>query len=132
MNMQLYRLRFKTAHKTADDVKKEYSFDPPSPERLGQIAEAYRNLDGIEVIGAAWEHSPESYSLYDWSDNADEKMKEFIYMQEQDEFFGNYIGQRGRFETDWVRGAYEPSGAMHFDKADFEIVELLKSVEVND
>lgn len=132
MNMQLYRLQFKTAHKTAEDVKKEYSFDPPSPERLGQIAEAYRGLDGVEVIGAAWEYSPESYSIYDWSDNADDKMKEFIYMQEQDEFFGSYINERERFDADWASKEYEPSGAMHFNKTDFEVIELLKSVEVND
>ncbi|MER2039696.1 MAG: hypothetical protein ABS944_16235 [Solibacillus sp.] len=124
--MQLYRLRFKTAHKTAEDIKKDYSSNPPSIELLEQIAESYRNLDGAEAVGAAWEYSPDSYSIYAVEKEADEMLKEFTYLQEQDELFGNYINDREQFNEDWANEKYEAMGAMHFDRTDFEVLEELK------
>ncbi|GAA2774559.1 hypothetical protein GCM10010451_68420 [Streptomyces virens] len=90
------------------------------------MAEAYRNLDGTEVVGAVWGYSPDSYSLYGWSDEDDAKFKEFIYLLEQDASFGNYIDERDRFDADWQKGEYEPAVAMHFDKSDFIIIEKIE------
>lgn len=121
--MQLYRLRFNTESKSADDIKKNYDFSQPPVETLEMIAEAYRNLNGTEVVGAVWDYSPNNYSLYGWNDKDDEKFKEFIYLMEQDDLFGSYINDREQFEDDWKNGDYEPVAALHFDKSDFEVIE---------
>ncbi|OAB36997.1 hypothetical protein PMSD_09985 [Paenibacillus macquariensis subsp. defensor] len=124
--MELYKLRFITASKSADEIKANYDPVPPSAEILEMMAEAFRNLNGTEVVGAVWDYSPHSYSLYGWADVDDEKFKELIYSIEQDEMFGSYPDSREEFDTDWRSGEYEPSAALHFDKSDFEVIEKLE------
>lgn len=124
--MELYRLRFNTSSKTADDIKSTYDFFPPPQEVLEKMAEAFRNLNGTEFVGAVWGYSPHSYSLWGWDDKDDEKFKEFIYSIEQDAMFGSYIDDRDRFETDWKSGDLEPAAAIHFDKNDFDVIEKIK------
>jgi hypothetical protein len=126
--MELYRLRFNTANKNAEEIKSTYDagFSPPAQEVMENMAEAYRNLNGTEVVGAVWGYSPDSYSLYGWEDNDDDKFKELIYAIEQDALFGMYIDDRKRFDADWDSGNYEPSTAMHFDKKDFVVIEHIK------
>lgn len=124
--MKLYKLRFQTADKTADDIKKDYRSNPPNDEMCEKLAEAYRNLTGAEFLGASWEYSPDTYSLYNHlNEESHLKLKEFLYLQEQDEYFGNYINDRERFDEDWDADHYEPSGALHFNKNDFEVIEQL-------
>lgn len=125
--MELYKLRFNTANKNADEIKSNYDFSPPDAEMLEMIAESYRNLNGTEVVGAVWGYSPDSYSLYGWSDEDDDKFKNFIYVMEQDEMFGSYIDSREEFDADWESREYEPSTALHFDKSDFEIIEKIEA-----
>lgn len=123
--MKLYKLKFKTQDKTIDDVKKDYPSRPPSQNICEKIAEAYRGLNGCVVIGGAWSYSPETYGIYAAVDDADEKLKEFVYWQEQDEIFGNYIDDRERFDKDWANEEYEPPAALHFARTDFEVLEEL-------
>lgn len=130
--MEIYKLRFNTASKSADEIKANYDPAPPSDEVLEKMAEAFRNLHDTEVVGAAWPYSPDSYSLYGWHGEDDEKFKELIYWIEQDSFFGGYIDDRDRFDTDWENGEYEPVTAMHFDKSDFIVIEKIeRNEEVN-
>lgn len=84
--MEIYKLRFNTASKSADEIKANYDPAPPSDEVLEKMAEAFRNLHDTEVVGAAWPYSPDSYSLYGWHGEDDEKFKELIYWIEQDSF----------------------------------------------
>ena len=127
--MELFKLQFKTAGKTLEDVKAIYEDYHPSTEVLEQMVAAYRALDGTEVIGAVWEYSPNGYSLYGWNDEDDEKFKEFIYLIEQDELFGSYLDCREEFDADWKNGEYESQAALHFDKSDFEVIEKLEKKE---
>ncbi|WP_052087964.1 hypothetical protein [Paenibacillus wynnii] len=130
--MEIYKLRFNTASKNADEIKANYDPSPPSTEVLEKMAEAFRNLNDTEVIGAVWPYSPHSYSLYAWDDKDDEKFKELIYWIEQDDFFGSYIDDRNRFDADWKNGDYEPAAALHFDKSDFIVIEKIeRDEEVN-
>ncbi|NUU76931.1 hypothetical protein [Paenibacillus xylanilyticus] len=126
--MELYRLRFNTANKNAEEIKSRYDagFSLPPQEVLENMAQAFRNLNGTEVVGAVWGYSPDNYSLYGWEDNDDERFKEFIYWIEQDALFGSYIDDRERFDADWKSGNYEPAAAMHFDKKDFIVIEKIK------
>lgn len=124
--MELYRLRFNTASKNADEIKATYEHSAPTAEMLEKIAEAYRNLDGTELAGAVWDYSPDSYSLYGWDDEDDEKFKEFTYLLEQDALFGSYFDARAEFDADWKSGEYEPAAAIHFDKSDFIVIEKIE------
>ncbi|WP_059050009.1 hypothetical protein [Paenibacillus senegalimassiliensis] len=124
--MELYRLRFKTGNKTVEDIKSMYDTSAPEEEILEQTAEAYRSLNGMEVVGAEWNYSPDTYSIYGWKPEDDEKMKEFTYLIEQDEMFGSYLNRREDFEKDWKNGEYESSAALHFDKGDFEVIEKIE------
>ncbi|MEK3699326.1 hypothetical protein NYE33_20350 [Paenibacillus sp. FSL R10-2199] len=123
--MEIYKLRFNTSSKSADEIKASYDSNHPSTEVLEKMAEAFRNLNNTEVVGAEWDYSPNTYSVYGWDDNDDEKFKELIYWIEQDDFFGSYNDDRNRFETDWKAGDYEPAAALHFDKSDFVVIEKI-------
>lgn len=132
-DIKLFKLRFKTANKTVDEVKASYGPPIPPQEILEKITEAYRALDGCEVTGGAVKSFPKSYSVYGWNKEDDSKFKEFIYLQEQDELFGSYINDREQFETDWDSKEYEPPASMHFDKSDFEVIEeipILKAYKI--
>ncbi|SDX04818.1 hypothetical protein [Paenibacillus sp. PDC88] len=127
--MELYKLRFNTASKTADEIKSTYDFSPPPQEVLEKMAEAFRNLNGTEFVGAVWGYSPDSYGLFGWDDKDDEKFKEFIYSIEQDAMFGNYIDDRDRFDAHWKSGEFEPAAALHFDKSDIIIIEKIEKIK---
>lgn len=124
-DLVLFKLQFQTAKITADDIRQQYGTqEKPNKEMLENVANAYRALDGVEVVGAEWEYIPNDYSIYDWDKADDSKIKELFYQYEQDKYFGNYENMREEFEEEWNNGEYELN-AFHVSKALFKIIEKL-------
>lgn len=65
---------------------------------------------------------PEEYSVVGWPPEEDEKVKNAIYLMEQDPVFGMYVDDRERFDADWAAGEWEPSGSIVFSPAMVEII----------
>lgn len=124
LKIKIYRAKMHTAGKTKEQLLKD--FDGPEPdEQLAQnYIKAFDLIDGIEVFVAdGFATNDNDYSLIGWDDKADPKMKEFIYLMEQDPFMGTYVDKREQFDKDWDSKEYEPPAAIHFEKDDVEILE---------
>lgn len=121
--MNIYRATLHTGGKTREQVKQQ--FDTPATEKeIDETLEYYNKLDGATVF--VTEGLFKSYDLISWPEEESKRMKEAIYLVEQDSMFGTYIDQREEFDADWEAGNYSPSGILTFDKADVEIIAEIK------
>lgn len=127
---KLFKAKFTTAGKTLEQLKGEYTDFPPTDDKLQALLDAYRNLDGVEVI--VYERNfigCDNYGVFAWDEDnklSAEKMREFHYQMEQDDMFGQYVDEREEFLADWESGDYSPAGSLAFEKPDIEIIEELQ------
>ena len=91
-----------------------------SEEEKKIITDYMRAWDGIQVTVSNL--LPEEFSVVGWPPEEEEKVKNAIYMMEQDPMFGNYVDDRERFEADWAAGEWLPSGSILFSPAMVEIL----------
>lgn len=98
-----------------DAQEKEYS-----EEELKIITDYMQAWDGVRVTVSAL--LPGEFSVVGWPPEEDEKVKNAIYLMEQDPVFGMYEDDRERFDADWVAGEWEPSGSIVFSPAMVEII----------
>lgn len=89
-------------------------------EDIKTIMDYMKAWDGVHVTVTALVAG--EYSMVGWPPEEEEKIKEAIYLMEQDPAFGSYINDRERFETEWAAGEWEPSGSIIFSP---EMVEIL-------
>lgn len=98
-----------------DAQEKEYS-----EEELKIITDYMQAWDGVRVTVSAL--LPGEFSVVGWPPEEDEKVKNAIYLMEQDPVFGMYEDDRERFDADWAAGEWEPSGSIVFSPAMVEII----------
>lgn len=98
-----------------DAQEKEYS-----EEELKIITDYMQAWDGVRVTVSAL--LPGEFSVVGWPPEEDEKVKNAIYLMEQDPVFGMYVDDRERFDADWAAGEWEPSGSIVFSPAMVEII----------
>ena len=124
----LYRVRLKTGNKTAESIRSQAQQD----NWIGELSDndianviAYNNyFDGLEVI-VADAIGGTGYTLITWDKSVDEKVKEAIYIMEQDEYFGSYANDRAGFDKVWENGEYEAPGSIEFTADEVEILEQI-------
>lgn len=120
--MEIFRAILHTKGKTKQDI--EADGNKYSEEEIKIITEYMDAWDGVEVY-VGIDFSGEGYLLAGWPEESDCRVKEAIYLMEQDTVFGSYRGDREGFDKVWELGEYEPDGMMCFDKGDVEILEKL-------
>ena len=116
--MKLYRGILHTADFTkemAEAEDKNYS-----EEEIKIITDYMQAWDGVHVTLSHL--LPEEYSVVGWPPEEDEKVRNAIYLMEQDPVFGMYVDDRERFDADWAAGTWEPSGSIVFSPAMVEII----------
>lgn len=121
----LYRAILHTSGFTVDEKdaeEKEYS-----KEELKIITDYMAAWDGVKVTLSNL--IPGEYSVVGWPPEEDERVKNAIYLMEQDPVFGMYVNERERFEADWAAGDWEPSGSIIFSP---NMVEILGELGGND
>lgn len=91
-----------------------------SEEEIKIITDYMQAWDGAHVTLSNL--LPEEYSVVGWPPEEDEKVKNAIYLMEQDPVFGMYVDDRERFDADWAAGEWEPSGSIVFSPAMVEII----------
>lgn len=114
----LYRAILHTSDFTVDEKdaeEKEYT-----EEQLKIITDYMKAWDGVHVTVSNL--LPGEYSVVGWPPEEEEKIKDAIYLMEQDSVFGSYVNDRERFEADWAAGTWEPSGSIIFSPAMVEIL----------
>lgn len=123
--MKMYKAKFATSHLTADILRSEYKW-VADDKVIELIADALRNVNGIEVGAAEWNYSPGNFSILGHNLEDDTPLKELVWAVEQDG--GIYCDDRERFDSDWSKGEYEPEGSMHFEQEWFEVTKFLKEI----
>lgn len=116
--IKLYKGILHTADFTEEMAKAEdQSY---SEEEIKIITDYMQAWDGAHVTLSNL--IPEEYSVVGWPPEEDEKVKNAIYLMEQDPVFGMYVDDRERFDADWAAGEWEPSGSIVFAPDMVEII----------
>lgn len=126
MNIKPIKAMLHTAGKTDEEILKQSGLI--SPEEIPKARKIIEAWDGIEVIVDATliNEQIQQYALIGWDEQdceIDGRIKEAIYLMEQDPMFGTYVDDRERFELDWAEKRYEPAGGIVFEPEDIEILE---------
>ena len=116
--IKLYKGILHTADFTEEMAKAEDQ--NYSEEEIKIITDYMQAWDGTHVTLSNL--LPEEYSVVGWPPEEDEKVKNAIYLMEQDPVFGMYVDDRERFDADWAAGEWEPSGSIVFSPAMVEII----------
>ena len=116
--IKLYKGILHTADFTEEMAKAEDQ--NYSVEEIKIITDYMQAWDGTHVTLSNL--LPEEYSVVGWPPEEDEKVKNAIYLMEQDPVFGMYVDDRERFDADWAAGEWEPSGSIVFSPAMVEII----------
>lgn len=116
--IKLYKGILHTADFTEEMAKAEDQ--KCSEEEIKIITDYMQAWDGAHVTLSNL--IPEEYSVVGWPPEEDEKVKNAIYLMEQDPVFGMYVDDRERFDADWAAGEWEPSGSIIFSPAMVEII----------
>lgn len=116
--IKLYKGILHTADFTEEMAKAEDQ--NYSDEEIKIITDYMQAWDGAHVTLSNL--LPEEYSVVGWPHEEDEKVKNAIYLMEQDPVFGMYVDDRERFDADWAAGTWEPSGSIVFSPAMVEII----------
>ncbi|GGN64449.1 hypothetical protein [Oceanobacillus indicireducens] len=126
MEIKLYKAKLKTGNKTDEQVKAMFvdGFEV-THEDFDRHKKSLDMVDGLEVVVTDSFYG-DGYSLISWEEKDEDTWKEFIYLQEQDPFFGAYVDEREEFLEDWKSGEYMPNGSLAFQKEDVWILEPLK------
>lgn len=124
--MKLFEAILHTGNRTRENIKeqskRENWIGQLKEEDINNILESGKHFDGVRVAVMESFYSKEQYALGFWNPEDDEKVKEAIYLLEQDEYFGTYVNDREGFDTVWAAGEYEPIGTLNFDKEEVEII----------
>lgn len=126
MNIKPIKVLLHTAGKTDEEILRwGGAITAEDIPRMRAILEAW---DGIEVIvdEPPINEQIQQYALIGWDEQdceIDGRVKEVIYLMEQDPMFGTYVDERERFELDWSEKRYEPAGSIVFEP---EVIEILE------
>lgn len=128
--IKLYMAKLKTGGKTPEQILAIYEGPnqvgpKPDEKEVKAWIKVFNELDGAEVL-VIESLTGEDYCLASWNPDYEEKIMEFVYLAEQDPYFGTYVDEREEFINDWKTGEYEPTGSLVFAKKDVEIIEELK------
>lgn len=119
--MKFYKAILHTGGKTPDQIRKHDSQDYTN-EEAAQIIAYMDAWDGLEVF-LVDSYDSEGYTFIGNTEAVDDKVKEAIWLMEQDPLFGCYIDAREEFDEVWAAGEYEPFGCIGFEREDVEIIE---------
>lgn len=126
MSIKPIRVLLHTAKRTDEQIMKWGGLtDPKDIPKARKLLEAW---DGIEVIVSEppIDEQIQQYALIGWDEKdceIDGRVRDAIYLMEQDPMFGSYIDERERFELDWNEKRYEAPGSIIFEPEDVEILE---------
>lgn len=123
MKFRMYKAKFTTGDKTVEEIKENFS-GPISNKEAAEWKEVFELISGAEVI-VTNSFTRERYSIIGWPEESEEKIKELIYLAEQDMYFGTYQNEREQFMKDWAAGTYEPAGSLALDEEDIEVIKEL-------
>lgn len=119
--MAAYEAVLHTGNRTPESIReqaaREHWIGMLTEEDIQREIQIGNHLEGVRAVVIERE---EKYSFCFWSSEDDAKVKEAIYLMEQDPIFGVY-DDRESFDTVWAAGEYCPGGGIGFCKEEVEI-----------
>lgn len=126
MDISVFKAVLHTAGKIKESIleqaKKDNWIEDITDTDIENIIKYYDLFDG-SMVNVAESFDSSGYTLLGWEKESEEKVKEAIYIMEQDEVFGIYKDDREGFEKIWDSGDYYPDASITFAKDDVEIIE---------
>ncbi|SHJ74892.1 M78 family metallopeptidase domain-containing protein [Tepidibacter formicigenes] len=124
---KIIKCRLKTGGKTINEIREQNKGQGLTYRDFENIQKAYEEFDGVVLLLSLWDYdNHESYHVYGWDDEVDEKMMMGIYHAEQTHPFPRYKGKKEEFIADWKAGKYNPGCPMCFEKEDVEELEVIR------
>lgn len=123
---KVIKCRLKTGGKTIEEIREKHKGQGLTYRDFESIQKANEEFDGIVLHLSLWAYDNyESYHIYGWSDEADEKMMMGVYYAEQTHPFPQYKEKLEKFIEDWKAKTYDPGCPMCFDKEEVEELEVV-------
>lgn len=116
-----YSAKFNTQHITSVLLREKYDYDFIDLSVAEKIAEALRDVHGVEVEAVEFDYSPDGFAIAGYREEDDKKIKELFWAAEQ--MGGFYDDDRENFDLVWDNQSYEPECTVHFEKEWFDILE---------
>lgn len=123
---KVIKCRLKTGGKTIEEIREKNKGEGLTYRDFEDIQRANEQFDGTVLYLSLWDYDKyESYHVYGWENEVDEKFMMGIYYAEQTHPFPRYKGKLEEFIADWKAGDYDPGCAICFDKEDVEELEVI-------
>lgn len=118
------RVILKTGGKTIDEIIEDSKRDPQQMDLnkvQAEIVKAY--LDAFDGVHAAVTDDEPHHFLIGWDGDFYNvaRVKEALYLMNQDPMFGLYVDDREGFEKDWMNGEFSCDAGISFRASDFII-----------
>lgn len=125
-------VRLHTAGREVKDYQKEFKGQGFTFNQFKHMKKADELWDGLELWVSMWDYdNHESWHLWNWKKEDDNRVMLAMYEAEQYHPFGGYEGEFDSFKADWEAGKYDPGCTYTFPLSAVEVLEVVQEEEDN-
>lgn len=124
--------RLHTAGKTVEQIQEELKGQGFTCRDFRNMVKSNEYFDGLELWASMWNwDNHESWHLWNWKKEDDEKVMMGLYHAEQFHPFPRYKNEFEKFKADWEAEAYDPGCTYTFPLEAVEVLEVVQEEENN-
>lgn len=125
-------VRLHTAGKTVKDYQRELKGQGFTYRQFEHMKRSDEYWDGLELWVSMWNYdNHESWHLWNWKKEDDERVMLAMYEAEQFHPFARYTKDFERFKADWEAETYDPGCTYTFPLGAVEVLEVVQEEEDN-
>ena len=129
---KIVKARLHTAGKTYEDIKQELKGQGFTCKQMKAIVRQNNYFDGLVLYLSLWNYDNyESWHLWNWDDEVDEKVMLALYEAEQYHPTLRYKNDFEQFKKDWENREYDPGCSFTFPLDQAEVLEVIQEEEDN-
>lgn len=124
--------RLHTAGKTVEQLREELKGQGFTYKNFQSMVKANEYFDGLKLWASMWNYdNHESWHLWNWKQEDDEKVMLALYEAEQFHPFPRYKNDFEKFKADWEAQTYDPGCTYTFPLEAVEVLEVVQEEENN-
>lgn len=129
---KIVKARLHTAGKTYEDIKQELKGQGFTCKQMKAMVKQNNYFDGLVLYLSMWNYDNyESWHLWNWDNEIDEKVMLAMYEAEQYHPLLRYKNNFEQFKKDWESKEYDPGCAFTFPLDQVEVLEVIQEEEDN-
>lgn len=129
---KIVKARLHTAGKTYEDIKQELKGQGFTCKQMKAMVRQNNYFDGLVLYLSLWNYDNyESWHLWNWDNEVDEKVMLALYEAEQYHPLLRYKNNFEQFKKDWENKEYDPGCSFTFPLDQVEILEVIQEEEDN-